>query len=170
MAQLELKSAEFRREREQSWIELDRLVAKAEKKAVSSRSGMKLTRNTSPYHDAWIAQTERDLDAALEALSNADFERLAEIVEGSCLAMHADAMAARPGIIYFKSPTLWAIDKVRALRKNGTPVMFTIDAGPHVVAFTPPEHLKTVTAALSEHPEIDRVIESGMGDGASLTS
>ncbi len=34
MTKLELKSAEFRREREQSWVELDRLVAKAEKSGI----------------------------------------------------------------------------------------------------------------------------------------
>lgn len=143
-------------------------VAKAGEKEVSSRDGMELTRETSPYHYSWLAQVARDLDAAERALRAPDFEALTEVTEGSCLAMHANAMAARPGLIYFLPVTLWAIDRVRQLRRSGTPVMFTIDAGPHVVAFAPPSEIEKVAAALAEHTEIDRVITSGPGQGARL--
>ncbi len=98
----------------------------------------------------------------------ADFQGLGEIVEANCLAMHANAMAARPGIIYFEAVTLWAIDAVRAMRARGLPVFFTIDAGPHVVAFTPPEHIGTVADGLSDHPGVERVIRSPVGQGAAL--
>jgi diphosphomevalonate decarboxylase len=77
-------------------------------------------------------------------------------------------MAARPGIIYFKAPTLWAIDEVRRMRAEGTPVFFTIDAGPHVVAFAPPQHLKAVSARLARHPEVTEVITSAAGGGAHV--
>lgn len=143
-------------------------VAVAGEKEIGSTDGMEHTRDTSPYHDAWLSLVDRDLAAAEQALYAGDFSALAEIVEGSCLAMHADAMAARPGIIYFKAPTLWAIDRVRALRAGGLPVLFTIDAGPHLVAMTPPEHVETVAAELAAHPEIARVITSAAGDDAKL--
>lgn len=140
-------------------------VADAGEKAVGSTDGMERTRATSPYHAAWVRQVERDLEAAQAALREGDFERLAPVVEGSCLAMHADAMAARPGVIYVRAATLWALERVRGLRAAGTPVCFTIDAGPHVVAFTPPEHLAAVAAALGEHPEVKTVLTSPPGAG-----
>lgn len=143
-------------------------VAKAGPKAIGSTEGMERTRETSPYHAAWIETVNRDLGPAEEALRQKDLGRLAEIVEGNCLAMHANAMAARPGIIYFRPATLWAIEEVRALRAGGTPVFFTIDAGPHVVAFTPPEHLEAVATRLSGHPDVAEVITSGPGEGARV--
>ena len=143
-------------------------MVKAGEKEVGSTDGMEHTRLTSPYHERWLAQVDPDLDACEAALRSADWDRLAEVVEGSCLAMHADAMAARPGILYFQAATLWAIRAVRGLRRGGLPVFFTIDAGPHVVAFCPPAELERVCAALSGHPEVARVIASGIGGDARL--
>lgn len=143
-------------------------VADAGEKKVGSTEGMERTKETSPYHAAWIETVHRDLASALDAIRAKDLETLATVVEGNCLAMHANAMAARPGIIYFGPSTLWAIEEVRRLRANGTPVFFTIDAGPHVVAFTPPEHLDTVSAALSKHDAVKRVITSAVGEGAHV--
>ena len=144
-------------------------VATAGEKEVGSTEGMERTRTTSPYHASWIAKVDEDLRDAEAALRSADLERLATIVEGSCLAMHADAMAARPGIIYFNGVTLWALEEVRRMRAEGTPVMFTIDAGPHVVALTPPEHLDAVAARLAANPAVTRVITSKVGSGAALS-
>lgn len=151
-----------------SQIELHAAIAVADEgeKEVGSTDGMELTRETSPYHEPWLALVDRDLEGAGVALRSGDFDRLAAVVEGSCLAMHANAMAARPGILYFRACTLWAIDQVRRMRASGTPVCFTVDAGPHVVAFTPPEHLDGVAEALAGHPEVKRVIRSGPGEGA----
>ncbi|MFO0725278.1 MAG: diphosphomevalonate decarboxylase [Myxococcota bacterium] len=143
-------------------------VVDAEEKEVGSTDGMELTRNTSPYHRAWLDLVVKDLARAEAALKKPDFQTLAEIVEGNCLAMHADAMAARPGLIYFKAATLWAIEQVRAMRKRGLPVMFTIDAGPHLVAFAPPAHLEEIASQLAKHPDIKRVIISKAGEGAQL--
>ncbi len=145
-------------------------VARAGEKDIGSTDGMEATRKTSPYHMAWLDLVDEDLRVAERALAAGDFDTLARVTEGSCLAMHANAMAARPGIIYFKGVTLWAIDRVRALRKAGTPVMFTVDAGPHLVAFTPPEHLVAVAAALGEHPDVDRVITSHAGGDAAIVA
>lgn len=143
-------------------------VAKAEEKKVGSTDGMELTRTTSPFHDAWIDCVNRDLPVAQDLLRSGDLDALATLVEGNCLAMHANAMAARPGILYFRPSTLWAIEEVRAMRAEGTPVFFTIDAGPHVVAFTPPEHLDVVAARLGGHPEVAEVLTSATGEGAHL--
>ncbi|MBK8012344.1 MAG: diphosphomevalonate decarboxylase [Deltaproteobacteria bacterium] len=144
------------------------VVAKASKKTTGSTDGMNLTQKTSPYHAAWVTAVSRDLLAAEDALRAGDLMTLADVVEGNCLAMHADAMAARPGILYFKPSTLWAIEAVRGMRKEGTPVFFTIDAGPHVVAFTLPAYLDAVVEQLAGHPEVECVLRSTSGEGAHL--
>lgn len=143
-------------------------VSEAKAKKVGSTDGMEHTRATSPYHVAWLSQVERDLRDVQVALQTRDWERLALLVEGNCLAMHADAMAARPGVLYFRPSTLLAIDLVRELRAAGTPVFFTIDAGPHVVAFTPPEHVGVVERAFAAVPGLAQVLTSGPGAGAHL--
>lgn len=140
-------------------------VVDAGEKEVGSTDGMDATRETSPYHRAWLDQVDVDLHQAEQALRAGDLATLTQVVEGSCLAMHANALAARPGIVYWQPTTLWAIAQVRALQRRGVPVMFTIDAGPHVVAFAPPSALDTVAAALGGHPEVARVIVSRAGPG-----
>ena len=141
-------------------------VAKAEEKKVGSTEGMERTRTTSPFHAAWLDQVDTDLVTAESALSSDDFEALAAVTEGNCLAMHANAMAARPGLIYFLPVTLWAIETIRRLRREGTPVFFTVDAGPHVVAFTPPASVPRVAEALADHPDVAEVLTSVAGGPA----
>ena len=145
-------------------------IAKNKSKDIGSTDGMTHTAKTSPYHSAWLDRVDRDLVEVEQALGAGDFERIAEIVEGSCLAMHADAMAARPGILYFGPSTLWAIARVRELRQQGVPVFFTIDAGPHLVAFCEPSALVRVYSALREHPEIETVYTSVIGGPAEIVS
>jgi diphosphomevalonate decarboxylase len=145
-------------------------VVKAPPKSVGSTDGMELTRRTSPYYGAWLEQVARDMYEAHTALVCADMNRLARVVEGNCLAMHANAMAARPGIIYFAPTTLELIAAVRDLRASGVPVCFTIDAGPHVVAFAPPEHLDAVKAALDGHPGVVETRLCRSGEGARVVA
>ena len=66
--------------------------------------------------------------------------------------MHAAAMAADPGIIYWNPATLAAMDGVRRLRAGGTPVFFTIDAGPHVKALCAAADADAVAARAGRAP------------------
>jgi diphosphomevalonate decarboxylase len=143
-------------------------AAKAGPKAIGSTEGMEQTRMTSPYYDAWIAQVDIDIEESLSSLEARDWDRIAQVVEGSCLAMHANAMAARPGIVYFQGSTLLAMNVVRSLRHAGVPVCFTVDAGPHLVAFTEPDYQDRVANALSQVPGVGDVIKSSSGEGAHL--
>ena len=46
--------------------------------------------------------------------------------------MHATMLAARPAVMYWLPESLAAIHQVRALREDGVPVYFTMDAGPNL--------------------------------------
>ena len=82
--------------------------------------------------------------------------------------MHAAAMAADPAIIYWNPATLAAIARVRELRAAGTPVYFTIDAGPHVKALCAAADAPAVAAALAAVPGVARTLIAAPGPGARV--
>ena len=143
-------------------------VTSAGPKTVSSRKGMNRTMETSPYYPAWVASVDRDLDEAREAIERRDFERLAEVSEYSALKMHASALAARPGLLYWNPATLTCIQEIREMRSQGSGVFFTIDAGPQVKAVCLPGEGDRVAGALASLPGVHEILRSGLGPGASL--
>ncbi len=143
-------------------------VTSAGPKAVSSRRGMNLTMETSPYYPAWVASVDRDLSEARTAIARRDFERLADVSEHSALKMHASALAARPGLLYWNPATLSCIQEIRNLRHRGIGVFFTIDAGPQVKAVCLPGEGDKVEESLANLAGVQKVLRSGLGAGASL--
>ena len=141
------------------------VTSKAAKK-VGSTDGMELTRTTSPFYDSWVESSPSDLAAARNAIAARDFGTLATVGEASCLRMHAVAMAARPGLMYWNGTTVECLHRVRELRDQGTPVFFTIDAGPQLKAVCEPDSTDRVAAALAEIPGVVEIIRCGLGDGA----
>ncbi len=137
-------------------------------KAVGSTAGMEQSAATSPYYAPWVATSAEDLAAARAAIAARDFDGLAEVAEHSCLKMHALAQAARPAVIYLNGASLDCLHRIRALRAAGTPVFFTIDAGPQVKAVCLPEAADDVRRALAEIPGVQEFLVSGLGGGAEL--
>lgn len=140
------------------------ITSEASKK-VASTAGMDHTMATSPYYPAWVAGAEGDLAAAREAIAQRDFAALAEVSEYSCLKMHASALAARPGVLYWNAATTAGIHLIRELRQQGLAVFFTIDAGPQLKAVCEPAARPAVMAALEQMPGVSRVIHSALGPG-----
>ena len=135
-------------------------------KTVGSTDGMTRTAGTSPYWSAWVDTTVADLDLARSAIEASDFDALARVAEHSCLKMHALAMSADPGLVYWNSATVACLHAVRALRESGVPVFFTIDAGPQVKALCAPASAGQVAGALGAVDGVRRVVVCGLGDGA----
>lgn len=139
-------------------------------KKTGSTDGMTITEFTSPYYEAWVAGQEADLADARAAVLAKDFEKLADVSEFSCLKMHASAIAARPGVIYWNGATIEGMHAVRALRAEGLPVFFTVDAGPQIKAVCLPEAVTKVRDALENLSGVKRIIESGLGEGVEIQS
>jgi diphosphomevalonate decarboxylase len=137
-------------------------------KEVASTDGMNLTERTSPYYPAWIETVEPDVQSAITAIAARDFDHLARIAEASALRMHASAIAADPGVLYWRGATVEVIHEVRRLRAGGLPVFFTIDAGPHVKVFTPTDEVAAVVRALEATPGVLRTIVTAPAAGAHL--
>lgn len=137
-------------------------------KDTGSTDGMQHTARTSPYYASWVSDAPRLFDEVKAAVLAKDFERLAPAVEQSALAMHASMLAASPALIYFRPATLAVIETVRELRRAGTPVCFTIDAGPHVKVLIEPQNAAAVAERLTGVAGVLRVLQSAAGPDASV--
>ena len=156
---------------EEHW-DLRALIALTAKgaKEVGSTEGMRRTQETSPLFQPWADTVDDDIAQAKEAILTRDFEWLAQVAERSCLRMHATAIGADPGILYWNPTTVAVIHAVRRARKEGVPLFLTIDAGPHVKVFTLPEAQNQVEQLLGEIPGVQALVRARPGGAARLIS
>ncbi len=107
------------------------LISEKEK-AVSSREAMKRTVETSPLYSDWPRKVAVDLAEVEAAIHERDFERLGRTAESNALMMHETMRSARPPINYWTAESEAGIRRVHAVRSEGLPVYFTMDAGPNI--------------------------------------
>lgn len=137
-------------------------------KSVGSTDGMGHTAATSPYYAAWVDDAPRTFARIRAALAARDFEALAAASEASALTMHACALAARPGLLYWNPTTVRVLDDVRAMRRSGLAAFFTIDAGPHVKILSHPRDADAISARVASLEGVVGVLRAAPGEGARL--
>ncbi len=137
-------------------------------KKVSSTAGMNLSKETSPYYQAWIDTQAVDLREMREAIKQRDFERMGNLAEHSCLKMHALALSSNPGILYWNGVTVEAMHAVRDLRVSGTQAYFTIDAGPQIKVLCLPGDEPKVRTMMESIPGIQQVISCAPGPAPQI--
>ena len=143
-------------------------ITQAEPKPVGSTEAMEISRKTSPFYARWVDGQPQDLALARTAILERNFDRLAAIAEHNCLKMHSIMWASRPPVVYWNAATMRCLQAVRQLQGDGTPVFFTIDAGPQVKAVCLPEAAARVEDALRATPGVVDIMTSGLGAGARL--
>ncbi|KAA3615640.1 MAG: diphosphomevalonate decarboxylase [Calditrichaeota bacterium] len=143
-------------------------ITSEKKKKTGSTEGMEASRLTSPFYQPWIDSSTKDMNEMRDAITQKDFEKVAEVSEFSCLKMHALALATNPGLIYWNGATVDAMHYVREMRESGIPVFFTIDAGPQVKAICPTKYAGQVKQKLEQLPDVIRVIKTGLGGDAII--
>ncbi len=141
------------------------LTTRGQKK-VGSTEGMIHTQQTSPLFEPWRSTVDDDIAQARRAIDERDFEKLAVVAERSCLRMHATAIGADPGILYWNPTTVELIHGIRTARKRGLPCFFTIDAGPHVKVFCTPDDEDAVEELLAATAGVLAVLKTRPGQGA----
>lgn len=122
-------------------------VVNDQPKPIGSTKAMERCRDTSPNYEAFHEHNDAHLKEAMAAVETKDFARLAAIAETNCLAMHDVMHKATPPIDYFLPGTHESIALVRSLREDGVSCFFSIDAGPNVKIFCPPEEQAKVKEA-----------------------
>jgi len=143
-------------------------ITSEKKKKTGSTDGMESSRLTSPYYQSWIDSSQVDIDEMRQAITDKDFEKVADVSEFSCLKMHALALATNPGLIYWNGTTVNLMHKVRAMREEGIPVFFTIDAGPQLKAICPTEFAAKIETVLMEDTGVKRIIKTSLGGDAII--
>ena len=140
------------------------MVTKAPKD-IASRDGMRRTTRTSPYWDAWLACAPGYARTVREGVARRDLEAVGAAMEASTCAMHASAWAAVPAVRYIRGVTLDALDRVEALRREGTGAWATMDAGPHVKVLCAAADAARVAEAMRSAPGVVDVRVAKPGPG-----
>ena len=137
------------------------------RKPVGSTEGHSLA-NTSPLQPSRLADAPRRLEICRKAILERDFEAMANICELDSNLMHAVMITSSPSLIYWQPTTLEIMLAVQTWRKRGTPVFYTIDAGPNVHVLCTSSYVSEVTNKLSQIHSVRRVLTSAAGGPAQL--
>jgi diphosphomevalonate decarboxylase len=144
-------------------------ILSIEHKTISSTEGHTLA-ETSPLQAARLADATRRLDLCRRAILERDFEALATVTELDSDMMHAVMMTSTPPLLYWLPTTLAVMEAVRAWRKGGLSVCYTIDAGPNVHVLCPEDQGEQVARRLNGLGGIQRVLSAKVGGAARLVS
>jgi diphosphomevalonate decarboxylase len=136
-------------------------------KPVGSTEGHLLA-SSSALQEARLAGVPFRLEECLRAIEERDFEALARVSELDSNLMHAVMFTSNPPLLYWQGPTLEVMHTVIELRTQGSPVFYTVDAGPNVHVLTTSAYLNQVRQTLEAIPGVIRVLTARAGGGALL--
>ena len=88
----------------------------SDRKSVSSRDGMRISKSTSSYYEDWVNDQDNDIKQALKAIKMKDFDLLGEVSEDSCKKMHKVMETSKPPLIYRNSTTHLCIQKIEEMK------------------------------------------------------
>ena len=142
----------------------------SEPKQYSSREGMKLSEQTSPYYRRWVLQARHDYRYMLHALRGWDLAEVGEIAEENSNAMHACMLATRPTLMYWQAGTMDIMHSVVAWRNEGLKAYYTVDAGSHVAVLCHIDDLDEVTKRMQAVPSVVKAIANRPGGAAVLVA
>lgn len=116
------------------WPELRIIVVEIEKEAkeLSSRAAMERVKMNSPFYQAWINDSKKNIDKSLAALEAKNLSALGPLIRRSYLRMFSTMFSSYPPIIYWKPASLAVIILCEKLRSAGLNIWETMDAGPQV--------------------------------------
>jgi diphosphomevalonate decarboxylase len=143
-------------------------LTSAKQKTISSREGMIISKSTSPYYQSWVNEHEADVLAALKAIRSKNFSLLGEVVESNCEKMHNIMETSNPPLIYRNRVTQLCVDKIKEMKKRGSNIFYTIDAGPQVKIICQPKDVEIVTNNMKLIPNIEDVIQANLGQGGRV--
>lgn len=137
-------------------------------KRVSSRDAMRRSVDTSMLYAPWIAMCRSQMQQALAAVGDGDFDALGAIAEANSYGMHATMMTAEPALLYWQPSTVEALHAVEDVRAEGMHAWATMDAGPNVKVLTTVQDAERVRRALQERlPQLTVQVHKA-GDGAQI--
>ncbi|MGQ2282915.1 diphosphomevalonate decarboxylase [Apilactobacillus kunkeei] len=146
-------------------INMIAIILDNQPKKISSRKGMKISIETSPYYESWIKQTTEDFQTIKDAIKENDFTNLGKTAELNAMRMHSLTLSSDPSYLYINSDSLEVINMVKELRENGVECYYTMDAGPNVKIICQSDNINAITDKLSDKFTNDQIKVSGPGEG-----
>ncbi len=103
-----------------------------DKKAISSREAMKITKETAPTYTAWTQASEEDFQNIRIAINDKRLDRVGQIMEKNSERLHQVMKDSIPSIIYQQTSSIEVLNLVKQARTKGLIGYTTMDAGPNV--------------------------------------
>ena len=145
-----MNDADCRSERIETDLEDDLRVVAAHVPAYKETEEAHREAAESHMFQARLAHIHHQIDAARDALSDADFDRAFELAEHDSLSLAATTMTGPAGWVYWQPDTIAVFNAVRELRESeGIPAYFSTDTGASVYVNTTVDHVDTVENAVS---------------------
>lgn len=143
------------------------VVVSSEEKSVSSTAGHgQMTKHF--FSEARFEQARENFNLMVKALTSGDIELMGKILESEALSLHAMMLTSSDPYILMRPHTLLGIEKIWKMRREtGTPLYFTLDAGPNLHLIYPrkvesevKKFIENELKPISEHVIHDEI---GMG-------
>jgi diphosphomevalonate decarboxylase len=138
-------------------------------KHVGSTAGHQLATSSS-LQPSRVQTCPHRLAVATQAILARDFAQLAEVAELDSDLMHAVMMTSSPPILYWQPASIRVMHQVRGLRRAGTPVFYTLDAGANPHCLCPAESAEDVGRALESVPGVVGLLRAEVGGPARILS
>lgn len=139
------------------------------KKKISSRAGMQLAVETSPYYQGWVTAASEDLRTVKHAIRTRDFHTLGMVTESNALRMHALNLSARPHFNYIEPLSLAIMQEIERLRnQEHIACYYTLDAGPNVKVLCMNDDARMIQSALASKFSQISFAYAHPGNGAHL--
>lgn len=148
-------------------LEMIAILVDTAAKKISSRGGMQLTVETSPFYPAWKTVVKHDMANMLNAISHRDIPTIGHIAQENALRMHALTLSADHGFTYFDGDTLRAIHLIDDLQAEGINCYYTMDAGPNVKVLYDQRDRNLILKRLGQVFAADRLVVASAGPGVS---
>ncbi len=142
-------------------------IVSAVHKGVGSSQGHALA-DTSPLQPWRVSTAPQRLQRCRQAVLTRDFDALAQVTELDAHLMHAVMQTSRPPLLYWEPGTVAVMHAVLAMRRQGVPVAYTIDAGPNVHVLCPQGTAPQVAQQLREVEGVQQVLVAHPGGPARL--
>jgi phosphomevalonate decarboxylase len=144
-----MNDADCRSERIETDLEDDLRIVAAHVPAYKETEEAHREAAESHMFQARLAHIHHQIDAARDALYDADFERAFELAEHDSLSLAATTMTGPAGWVYWQPDTVAVFNSVRELRDEGIPAYFSTDTGASVYVNTTAAHVDAVEDAVA---------------------
>ena len=137
-------------------------------KGHSSREAMAHCVDTAYLYEYFVNQSHQDAKDMIEALKHNQFEIIGKIMESNSLLMHATTLTAQPPFTFLEAQSYKVFACIDQLRKKGTLVFATMDAGPNVKLLLKKPALNTIIQALNQEGFMDIMVSDIAIEGARV--